>query len=114
MLIEYPGYGVYHNHHPSEKLIFEDALIVLDFVLNDLKFNKNNIIIFGRSIGSGPATYMASHIECHSLILMSPFISIKKIANDKFSFLSFFVKNSFNNEKNMSKVKSPVYIIHGK
>lgn len=38
----------------------EDALIVYDFLVNKMNFRYDDIIIFGRSIGSGPATYLAS------------------------------------------------------
>lgn len=36
-----------------------------------------NIIIMGRSIGTGPATYLASKREVGLLVLISPFSSIK-------------------------------------
>jgi abhydrolase domain-containing protein 17 len=60
LAIEYPGYGIYRTKEPSEKAIYEDALRVYDFITEEYGFNQKDIIIFGRSIGSGPATYVAS------------------------------------------------------
>lgn len=40
------------------------------------------MIIFGRSIGSGPATHVASLRNPSSLLLMSSFKSIRAIAED--------------------------------
>ena len=60
MIVEYPSYGVYSYKKPSEKIFFEDSLLVYDYCVNKLKFKPENIIIFGRSIGSGISTYLAS------------------------------------------------------
>jgi len=44
---------------------------------------EENIIIFGRSIGSGPATYISSKRKPGCLLLMSAFKSIRAIAEDQ-------------------------------
>lgn len=38
---------------------------------------ESDILVFGRSIGSGPATYIASKFQPACLVLMSPFTSLK-------------------------------------
>lgn len=60
LAVEYPGYGIYWTKEPSEKQIFDDALWVYDFITTEYGFGEKDIIIFGRSIGSGPATWVAS------------------------------------------------------
>lgn len=52
--VEYPGYGVYEGE-PSENSVLNDALRVLEFTHKVLKWRMNDIIIIGRSIGTGPA-----------------------------------------------------------
>ena len=60
LLPEYPGYSIY-NKHKSSKICLENSLIIYDFVLNNNKnITKNNIYILGRSLGTGPAIYLAS------------------------------------------------------
>lgn len=48
-----------------------------------MKIPPNNIIIIGRSIGSGPATYLASKKKIACLALISPFTSIRDLIKDK-------------------------------
>lgn len=44
-------------------------------------------MIFGRSIGSGPATYLASQHKPGCLVLMSPFTSLKDAVKDYVKFV---------------------------
>ncbi len=59
--VEYPGYGIYKGK-PNADQIEADADAVFDYFNQYLKVPKDQIIILGRSIGSGPATYLA-HIK---------------------------------------------------
>ena len=82
--------------------------------------NESNIILMGRCIGSGPATYLASTHSVLSLILLSPLKSIKEAIKTMFpklnigSVIQSIVKERFNNMENISKVISPILFIHGK
>lgn len=58
LVVEYPGYGLYKGE-PNSDQILSDADSVYEHALSNLKFSSENIIIFGRSIGSGPACYLA-------------------------------------------------------
>ena len=82
---------------------------------NTLGFPRENIIVFGRSIGTGPASYLASKRQnIKMLILLSPYTNLKAVAKDFVGFLSIFFKDRFNNLKCMEKTKCPTIIIHGK
>lgn len=93
--------------------MFEDAVAVYDWAIKELWFQLENVFIFGRSIGSGPATYLASQRETKILILFSPYTSIREVATDHVSILGYLVKNRFNNHEHIKKVKKPIFIIHG-
>lgn len=57
-----------------------------------------NVLIFGRSIGTGPATYLASKFKVGGLIIMSPYTNIKTVAaNVAGRFLSMFISSHFDN-----------------
>lgn len=58
---------------PTEETIMKDIDITMNFITNSLKFEENNIIVFGRSIGTGPATYMAYKYNVFMLCLFSPY-----------------------------------------
>jgi acetyl esterase/lipase len=63
-------------------MILEDSLSVYDFLTENLKIDPDNIFVFGRSIGSGPATYLCSQRKPATLILMSPFTSLRAVAQN--------------------------------
>ena len=86
--VEYPGYGVYNHYSENKGAVSEkkseqiimDAKIVYNFVINVLKCDKNDVIISGRSIGSGPACHLAATVNPLCLILISPIKSVTHIA----------------------------------
>lgn len=79
--MEYPGYGIYQGD-PDADLIALDALNVYDYLNIVLNVHERNIILFGRSIGSGPASLVAADRNPCSLLLMSPFKSIREIVRE--------------------------------
>jgi hypothetical protein len=72
IVVEYPGYSIYKGE-PDADIILKNTLIVYDFVKKTFKLEDKNIFIFGRSIGTGPAVYLASVRKPNSLLLVSSF-----------------------------------------
>ena len=94
--VEYPGFGVYQeNGNASEEKIKEDAEYVYKFCLHDMGLQEKDLLIFGRSMGSGPASWLAGTYNPGALILMSPYTSIKNVAHDYVGFLRIFVAERF-------------------
>lgn len=55
--VEYPGYGLnWDEGLCSEELMVRDAKAVLKFAHNELKIEFSDILVFGRSIGTGVAS----------------------------------------------------------
>jgi len=80
LAIEYPDYGVYKDDEgPSEEKIYQDAETVYKFVQSVSNIKECDIQVMGRSLGSGPATFLAANNNPGSLILMSPYTSIKQV-----------------------------------
>lgn len=112
--MEYPGYGIYEGE-PSAARILEDCEIVFDYTVNTCDIKPENIILFGRSIGSGPATYLAARRPIKALILMSPYTSIRNVVKGLFGeVIQYLVAERFRNIDEIEKVQSPVFIVHGK
>ncbi len=63
------------------------------------KRSQEDIYVIGRSIGSGPAVYLAANKPVTILILISPFDSIKKVSKEIFGCMGTIVKEHFNNEE---------------
>jgi fermentation-respiration switch protein FrsA (DUF1100 family) len=112
--VEYPGYGAYEGEANS-KVILEDAEIVFDFLTHEVGINPENIFVFGRSIGSGPATHLAANRNPGMLILMSPYTSIRAVVKDiAGSWASYCVAERFKNLEEIEKAECPCFFIHGK
>jgi hypothetical protein len=60
LAVEYPGYGLYNQFETSADKILEDSEIVFDYLTKTLGIKSENIFVFGRSIGSGPATHLCA------------------------------------------------------
>lgn len=113
--MEYPTYGVYADAEgcSSDKII-SDCEDVFNFILRETSLKEKDIILFGRSLGSGPSTYLASKFNPGALILMSGYTSIRAIVNSKVSsYLSWIVEERFQNLALMPQVYCPTFILHG-
>ena len=112
LAVEYPGYGVYSGK-PNAEAILNDAECVYNFVLS-LGVDPKDILVFGRSIGSGPATFLARNRKIGSLMLMSAYTSIKSAAKHFAGKIGeTLIKERFENAKNMPYITCPTFLVHG-
>src|SRR4029077_4486173 len=75
---DYEGYGTSEGK-PSEKACYEDVAAAYEFLAVDLKTAPDTIIIFGRSVGTGPAAHIAAKRPSAGVILQSPFVSAFRV-----------------------------------
>jgi len=116
LAVEYPGYGLYKTSKPNEDQIKADSEAIYDYLVNCVGLNENDIILFGRSMGSGPTSYLSSVRNPYALLLMSPYTSIKEAAKSLLgwaSFLSVIVYDKFRNIDMIKKARCPVFFLHG-
>lgn len=113
LAISYRGYGK-SSGTPSEKGIYKDGAAALDYAMQTLGYSVENIIIFGRSIGSTVAVHISQQKDIAGLILITPLTSAKAQAKAKgLCFLSFLAGNAFDNLSKISHIKCPLLVIHG-
>lgn len=110
---EYPGYGIYAGN-ANAQVISEDAIKVYDFLKLKLGISDDDIIVFGRSLGSGPATYVTSQRNPSMFILMSGFTSIKAVVKNIACIVSCLVRERFRNIDLIGDIKCPKMFLHGK
>lgn len=77
------------------------------------KKNHDDIIVIGRSLGSGIATQLASKQQVRGLILITPYDSIQNIATGRFPFLPvrLLLKDKFESWKYAQEISTPTTII---
>lgn len=113
MIIDYRGYGK-SSGIISEQGLYHDAETSFNYLIQK-GFSPENILVYGRSVGSGVAVDVASKQPCKGLILEAPYTSLSKLANEKFPlfFPSVYIKFKFDNIRKINKVKCPVVFLHG-
>lgn len=84
LYVDYPGYGLSVGN-PSSALLLESGLTIYDYASKLDYVDKNNIIIFGFSIGTGVATYVSSLRDVNGLILLAPYDELINMYNDTFN-----------------------------
>ena len=112
LIIDYRGYGK-SSGSISESGFYLDAEAAYATLLED--YGPENIIIYGRSIGTGVATYLASRRACKGLILESAYTSLTALASEKLPLAlpALFLTTRFNSMERAPSLKSPVILIHG-
>ncbi len=114
---DYAGYGA-STGKPSLDQILQDGDAAYDYLVNDLKVDPGSIVVVGESIGSGVACQIAAHHKCNSLILLSPFCSLLRLAKYKLPWLNLYPASWFpyadiDNRAALSGFQNPVLIICG-
>lgn len=105
---DYRGYGTSQGT-PSETAAYEDIQTAYNYLTTHLKTPPQNIILMGRSIGSGPSVHLATQKPVAGLILESAFTSIFRVIVP-FPLLPF---DKFPNRDRLPQVRCPVLVIHG-
>lgn len=105
VLYDYPGYGR-SSGLPSESGVND----CIDSVIRSLGVDDQNLVLVGRSIGSGPTIKWASTHHPRGVMLHSPFSSIVRVC------LPFSIPglDMFPSLDDIKTVKCPVLICHGK
>ena len=95
----------------TQEHVLADSLAAFDW----LKQKGFPILLWGRSLGSGPATYVASQREADALFLETPFISAVSVAADRYGFLpvGLLMLDQYPVDTWIKDVQEPVFVAHG-
>ena len=107
---DYEGYGL-HEGSSNENSCYRDIDCVFEYLLEN-GIDEQDIIVYGRSLGTGPSVELASIHNLKGVILESPYTSIFGVVSNIMSNLSFCI-DPFRNESKIHKIKSPIIIFHG-
>jgi alpha-beta hydrolase superfamily lysophospholipase len=111
-MIDYPGFGKSTGKR-TEKILHDDALSFYKMAL--ARVPAEQIVIYGKSMGSGMASKLAAIRDCKMLILETPFYSIDAIARQYFFIypVNPMTKYTMPNHLHVPLVHAPVTIFHG-
>jgi hypothetical protein len=110
-LLNYRGYGK-SSGEPTQEGLCSDGLALYDLVSKKHK----SISIIGRSLGSGVASFVAERRDIDKLVLVTPFDSITKVAQERFRLYpaSILIKDRFNSIDRVENIEAPTLIILAK
>ena len=110
LLYEYSGYGL-TDAEASESFVYSDCEAALWFLTSCLRLPLESIVLYGRSLGSGPACYIAErHPQIAGLILQTPITSVYRVIVD---FRCTMPGDMFANIDRMQRISCPVLLLHG-
>lgn len=109
VLMNYRSFGLSQGKI-SEQTMFSDALEVYDKLIANPRVDANNVIVMGRSMGTGVATYVSSQRKTNASVLITPYESIIDVAQEKYPFvpISWFIKHPFKSKEYATSITTPV------
>lgn len=112
ILFNYRGYGQSAGT-PGEKEIFEDSLMIYDYVSSREDVRKEDISTIGRSMGSAVSVYLAENRPIKKTILVSPPDSIENIAKEVFPYVavSLILKHPFDSLSRAPNISTPALFV---
>lgn len=113
IMYDYRGFGKSKGRR-NEMTFREDARVVYQFAKR--YYSESHIYIYGRSMGTGVATMLASENDPVLLLLETPYYSMRELFRSYYPFLPvllFSFKYNFPTNEWITKVNCPVYIFQG-
>lgn len=114
----FPGRALYLLHYrgytgstgsPSERALVGDALALFDRVARA----HRDVVVIGRSLGSGVAVQVASQRPVSRLVLVTPFDSLAGLAARQFPYfpVRWLLRDTYASSQHAPRVKAPTLLI---
>ena len=112
LAISYRGFGSSEGI-PTEEGLYADARAAMHYILE--QYPLENIVLYGESLGSGVAVQMATEFKVGAVILEAPYTSVVSRGAAKYPYIpvKHIMKDRFDSISKMSKISSPLLIMHG-
>ena len=113
LIISWRGFSG-NDGKPTEEGLYKDARSAVKWLLNK-GVKKENIVIYGESLGTGVATEISQNENFAGIILESPFTSMVAAGKSKYPIfpIGLLLKDKYESDKKIKNIKSPVLVMHG-
>ena len=117
LLVEYPGYGASPGA-PYERSVDRHVMVAYSYLTEELRLAPESIVLFGRSLGSGPVCRLAQRLQelgekVGGVILHSPFTSVRDVGLALLGPVATVMSNRWDNERPLASLRCRLLIIHG-
>lgn len=114
LIFDYPGYGR-SSGRPSESSCYAAGDAAYDWLTQRQQVPPGNLLLYGKSLGGGVMTELASRRPHRALILVKTFTSIPDMATQLYPWLParWMVRSRFDSLEKIGRCTRPVFIAHG-
>jgi fermentation-respiration switch protein FrsA (DUF1100 family) len=105
---DYRGYG-WSGGASTEANCYADTRLAYDYLRTQLHVPADRIILFGYSLGAGPAVELALHQPAAGLVIQGAFVSAYRVR----THIPVFPGDKFVNLAKVPRLRLPVFVIHG-
>jgi pimeloyl-ACP methyl ester carboxylesterase len=114
LVFDYPGYGR-STGTPSEQGCYDAADAAFKNIVDEHQVTPTNVLLVGRSLGTGVAVELASRRLHRALVLVSPFTSIPDVAQAWCPLVpaALLMRNRFDSLSKIGECAGPIMIVHG-
>jgi fermentation-respiration switch protein FrsA (DUF1100 family) len=113
LILDYRGYG----ENPSaltEPDLYRDAETAWEYLAHRPEVDSTRIAVYGRSLGSVPALYLATTKPVRAVVLDSPLTNVRQMATLHYALIpTFLLHLSLDNLERAKRLAAPLLIFHG-
>jgi fermentation-respiration switch protein FrsA (DUF1100 family) len=113
LAVEYRGYGE-SSGTPTVANVQRDAEAAWEWLATRPEIDSSRIVVYGRSLGTGPALQLGATRPVAGLVLESAFTTLRALARAHYAiFPAALAGSGFDNLAAIARVRAPVLFIHG-
>ncbi|MEM1318787.1 MAG: alpha/beta fold hydrolase [Bacteroidota bacterium] len=113
LIFDYRGYGKSGGPVGDEAAFYQDARSAYQWLRQ--RYQPEEIILYGRSLGTAPASRLATELPARLLLLETPFDNIRGAIGSRLPefMMPFSFSYRFPNDEHLQAINCPVYILQG-
>lgn len=113
-IIDYRGYGKSEGE-PDEEGIYKDGRAAYDYLVGEKQVRGEDIVLFGRSLGTAVAVEVATQRTVGGIILESAFTDAKAMVRILMPFLPVgaIISSRFDSIGKIKNIRVPILFTHG-
>jgi fermentation-respiration switch protein FrsA (DUF1100 family) len=113
IVLDYPGYGA-SGGHTTEAGLHATAEAAYAALTQRPEVDPSRIVVYGRSLGTTVATWLATRRPVAGLVLESPFTNAREMSRQQYGlFPRFVLRLALDNLGTISRVRAPILVFHG-
>lgn len=113
-IIDYPGFGK-STGKPTEAGCYRAGQAAYDWLTQERHIAPGAIVLFGKSLGGGVATELASREDHRALVLVKTYTTLPDVGSHLYPWLPvrLMMRNRFDSLGRICACHRPVFVAHG-